>query len=430
MVSTPTPTSTLRTLVLVSPHALAGAAGWSSITSFAFAAGALEVGIVGRATFVFAQPLDALRFVLELPRLAPGCRVVAHVGELLPLQVDPQHVAHGARAQQADSADFEVLKRLLDGCSPSQRLLSRPAAALLRRAAQGQSFAMPDGWDCHVGSGDTALPALSLDEPTDVRRNDGIATLNSRQPLPSRPHWWLERRLPDAGPLQRALLRNHKSGLHALLQMANDEDGRTVLLAQREALSNDAIARDSLELGDGQLDALPAFLVSELGGACLLGDWLGTQPLDSDAALALLRTLGRMLAAVHAAGCAHGAFDVQAVARTPDDRLRLYGIRRVTDPGRLATLQQQDCAALAGLLFGLLAGDPQARPDAFWERRVTSSAARELIATCLDPDHPQPVRDMHALCDAMHRLGAVSASHGNATSPMRRGGWWPWRARR
>jgi hypothetical protein len=419
----------LRTLVLVSPPSHR-AADWAIIQANAFAAGALEVFIAGRAVFAFAQPLDALRFVIELPQHVPGCRIAMHVGSLHRGTVDPALDARGVLHVESSSSGFELLECLLAGCVVGQRLLSRPAAAFVWRAAQGAAIAMPDGWECQIGEGESFLPALSLDPLFDERASNAGAAITSRQPLPSRPHWWLERRLPDAGPLQRALLRNHKSGLHALLQMANDEDGRTVLLAQREALSNDAIARDSLELGDGQLDALPAFLVSELGGACLLGDWLGTQPLDSDAALALLRTLGRMLAAVHAAGCAHGAFDVQAVARTPDDCLRLYGIRRVTDPGRLATLQQQDCAALAGLLFGLLAGNPQARPEAFWERRVTSSAARELIAACLDPGHPQPVRDMHALCDAMHRLGAVSASHGNATGPMRRSGWWPWRARR
>jgi hypothetical protein len=82
------------------------------------------------------------------------------------------------------------------------------------------------------------------------------------------------------------------------------------------------------------------------------------------------------------------------------------------------------------LLFGLLTGDPQARLEAFWERRVADPAARELIAACLDPGHPHPVRNLQAPSGAMRRLGAVSGSDGDASGPTRRGWWSPWRARR
>jgi hypothetical protein len=423
MSATPTPSSTLRTLVLVStPADCAGA--WAKIEAMASTAGGRAESIADRTIFAFVHALDALRFVLDLPLQAPGCRVAMHVGSLQRVAVDPEWVARGARAEQTYSSGFDVLQRLLAGCHAGQRLLSRPAAALLRRAAQGQAIVMPDGWDCQVGAGDAALPALSLDVPQQERKEGGRATLDSRQPLPSRPHWWLDRRLADAGPLQRALLCNHKSGVQALLHIADDTDGRVLLLAHRQALQCSAVACRSLELGDGQLDELPSFLVSELGGACLLADWLHGQPaLDNNAVISLLQSLAEALAAIHAVGCAHGAVDVHAVARLPDGSLRLYGVRQVADPEQLVVLQARDCAAVARLLFGLLAGDAERQLSPFWQREIPSPAARRLIERCLDPGHQEPLRDMPAFIEALQGvIDGERTSSSNAALPARR--WW------
>jgi hypothetical protein len=416
--TSPTPTSTFRTLVLV--HAdIDALSTWTVLEAAARDDGAEIVVVAGRSLFVFARPHDALRFCLALPERAAGCRLAAHVGGL---PADAAADPRGERMTAATAAN-ELLLELIAGAVPGQRLLSRSAATLLRRAAHGQALAMPTGWECRIGSGDGAPIALSLDPLPDLPAGATVPSGNSRQPLPSRPHWWLERTLPPAGPLQRARLRNHKSGVHALLQFASDGEGLAVLQAQRAALRDPAVAGLALPPGDGELDALPAFLVSEISGLRLLGDDDGQPPASSQSKVQLLQSIARSLAIAHAAGCAHGAFDAHAVALAPDGRLRFWGLRREDDPAQRSALQERDCAALGRLLFGLLAGDPQRELSPFWQREVDLPAARRLIESCLDPAHPQPVRELPALLDGLQALlDAGKQSSAPDATPTRR--WW------
>lgn len=399
----PTPSSTVRTLVLVRPEPCDEDI-WSTVEAAAFAAGGREVWAAGHALFAFAQPADALQFCLELPALSGSLRAAVHVGDLRQQPTAIDRTARGAPATTARIDGLQVLGRLIAGCATGQRLLSRPAAAVLRRAAAGQPVTLPAGWECRIGSGDDAVMALSLEPVHEASPPGDAPTLpDLRQPLPSRPHWWLERPLPKTASLARVLLRNQKTGLCAVLQTADGEAGRSQLLAQRDACQRLSGAY-LLSPGDGELDVLPAFLVSELGNGRLLPDWWSAQQRSAEAALLLLLGIAEAMHEVHAAGCAHGALDGHAIAIGRDDRVRLWGVREVDDlPQRLA-LQQADCAAVGRLAYGLAAGDPEAEPGAFWERRVDSAPLRELIRSCLDPGHPQPIREMSRLVSGIQRL--------------------------
>jgi hypothetical protein len=419
----PTPSSTFRTLVLV--HADTDALStWTVLEAAARDDGAEIVAVAGRSLFVFARPLEALRFCLALPERAAGCRLAAHVGGL------PADAADDPRGERtaAATAALELLLELLASAAPGQRLLSRTAATLLRRATQGQSLAMPSGWECRIGRGDGAPMALSLDPLPEQPEGATTPSGNSRQPLPSRPHWWLEQDLPAAGPLQRALLRNHKSGVRALLQVAADAAGRERLREQRAALRIPVVAALALEPGDGDIDALPAFLVGELGSLRPLPEWWAEQA--PAAALQVPLAIADALATCHASGCAHGDFDPYSLALAGDGRLRLWGLRRIDDAAQRQQLQAADCAALAQLLYGLLVGDPHRTLHPFWQREVQSPSARRLIERCLDPADPEPIRAMAAVRDALQGIGDGEADAPAAAAQAPRRRWWSLRERR
>lgn len=416
---TATPSSNLRTLIKVRLVA-DESCHWPKVQSLLFAHSGRQVDVAGQSVFVFDHGADALRGLLSLPTVIGKGRVAVHVGDLAVQPVAPEWLDLGAPAQVASGSGFDVLERLLDACAPGQRLLSRTAEVLLQRAARGQHLVMPGTWPCRVGAGEDAINALSLEPVASrVALADELPLQITRQPLPNRPHWWLDTPLPDLGPLQRGLLHNHKSGQYALLLMAHNDEGRQYLHELNAAQQQCAALRNlGLDPGDGELGTLPAFMVSGLSGRRLLSQ---SDPIIVEPSVPeLMRAVAQSLSLAHANGCAHGALDSHALAIGHDSSIRLHGLRQLPMP-MLQTCQMADIRALARLLFGLFAKALDEPLPPFWERRITLPQTRALIAACLDPAHEQPVTSIAGFIEA---LDTLTSSGPISPAPKKTVRWW------
>jgi hypothetical protein len=447
MSRTPTPYSNLRLLLAVEAPS---AELWAQLRQAIFQFGTKQADCAGRPLFMFEQPQHALQFCLRWQHTDPslGLRLALHVDRAQLSENDADWQACGGPRWQLDSPASSVLAQLLRAPGRAVLRVTPAAVELMQRAAIGSGQAgirWKDGAHFTVAAGvlgpawRTPVGDASSDDDDSVEPTTSAPTAiddspsEVGQPLPDRPHWWLEAGPRIVGPLHGWQIRHGKTRQRGHAWLARNEAGQHELRARLDAqrrLLDAGLGAIVLPASETRLDAMPCFIASHWIGVNQLAETWQRAPIPLPTLCDALARLADGLLDAHALGCAHGALQADDLFVDSDDdervQLSIDGLREIAADDRDAAIDS-DRRALAMLLFRLALGGPDSEPGPFWYHQIESAALRGLLAAALDPADPNPITTMEALAAALAQLGSDMRSDGADTDdgPAHRSRpWW------
>jgi hypothetical protein len=441
MSRTPTPYSNLRLLLAVEAPT---AELWAQLRQAIFQFGTKQADCAGRPLFLFEQPQHALQFCLRWQHTDPslGLRLALHVDRAQLSENDRVWQACGGPRWQLDSQASSVLAKLLRAPGRAVLRVTPAAVELMQRAAigsgqagirwkDGRHFTLADGvlgpaWKTPINNtnSDTSINPAT---PTPTAIDDSPAEVG--QPLPDRPHWWLEAGPRVVGALHGWQIRHGKTRQRGHAWLARNEAGQRALRARLDA------QRRLLDAGHGaivlpasetRLDATPSFIASHWLGVNRLPEAWQRAPVPLPTLCDALARLADGLLAAHALGCAHGALQAEDLFVGSDGdplQLSIDGLRELAADGLDAAIES-DRRALAMLLFRLVLGGPDSEPGPFWYNQIESSAVRRLLADSLDPAAASPIRSLDAFAAALRAFASGTADTADDDHPQAARPWW------
>ena len=227
-------------------------------------------------------------------------------------------------------------------------------------------------------------------------------------------------RLADSYAIRGELARR---GSHRLYEADDLVLGRTVAIEISEDAT--ALRREAKALAQVRTPAVPAvyglgwhrglgyLALERITGSTLaeLIDAPGWRHLGE--VVATITPLAEALAAIHAAGMAHGALTAGSVIRCADERVVISDFGAVVAP---PTAAPDDVRAFAALTYQLFIGEPPAgRADVAALRPDVPFSLADLLQACLAPEP----RDRPSIDDVADHLRALPRRRHRASTPHR-----------